>query len=465
MADDIAQKITVLPEITALAADTLLPVVEDPDGPGKKTKKAKASAINQNFIRTPAEIAAGVTPTILLFEPNDARRLNYKGDNSSDDTTAINDTISVLTEVVGGEFGGKATLPSGIGITSSQITLPNRISLRGQGNRATTLKAAAGHTGPYMFNAVSGTSSMFGSIVQDLAIDCNNVAGLGGILSDAWQENSGMRDVLINKFRTFGVKYQNGFGGAATSKLQDFELFGSNTATPTAGIRVDQISIVGGFSLTLLNGVFSGGGSSFKLPKGIDVANDSLRAINQHFEETVSGIFLDGVGNHVLIGCQGSATCTTVVEIASTFTGTVQMIGCRRNGATNFLKDNRSGGLGTITGFDHPNLLIGTSNTAILADNTCKAWCTFDGTGSDPITIVAGFNVTNVTKTGTGNYRINMTRAMSSANAVPFVSSNKPTSGTHYSTNQVGTATFDVKIFVSGTPSDANEVHARIDGN
>lgn len=44
------------------------------------------------------------------------------------------------------------------------------------------------------------------------------------------------------------------------------------------------------------------------------------------------------------------------------------------------------------------------------------AWCTFNGTGSDPITIVDGYNVTNVTKTATGRFTVNFTTALPSTN-------------------------------------------------
>jgi hypothetical protein len=45
----------------------------------------------------------------------------------------------------------------------------------------------------------------------------------------------------------------------------------------------------------------------------------------------------------------------------------------------------------------------------------CKAWCNFDGTTS-PGTIRDAFNVTSVTKNGTGDYTVNFTNAMPNAN-------------------------------------------------
>lgn len=51
-------------------------------------------------------------------------------------------------------------------------------------------------------------------------------------------------------------------------------------------------------------------------------------------------------------------------------------------------------------------------------DQLCKAWVNFDGTDSDPITPNASFNVTNVTKTATGDYTVNFTNAFSNTNYV-----------------------------------------------
>jgi hypothetical protein len=47
-----------------------------------------------------------------------------------------------------------------------------------------------------------------------------------------------------------------------------------------------------------------------------------------------------------------------------------------------------------------------------------KAWINFNGTTSSPSTIRSSFNITSVTKTGTGQYNLNFTTAMADANYV-----------------------------------------------
>lgn len=46
----------------------------------------------------------------------------------------------------------------------------------------------------------------------------------------------------------------------------------------------------------------------------------------------------------------------------------------------------------------------------------CRAWVNFNGTTASPSTIRASFNVSSVTKNGTGNYNINMTTSLADAN-------------------------------------------------
>jgi hypothetical protein len=83
------------------------------------------------------------------------------------------------------------------------------------------------------------------------------------------------------------------------------------------------------------------------------MAAENLHCRNVHFEVCTNGVYLSGAGNHVLIGVTGAATVTTLVAIDPSFTGTLTMLGCFRNGATNLISDGRSkqvAQLGTITG-------------------------------------------------------------------------------------------------------------------
>jgi hypothetical protein len=58
-----------------------------------------------------------------------------------------------------------------------------------------------------------------------------------------------------------------------------------------------------------------------------------------------------------------------------------------------------------------------------------RAWVNFDGTTATPSTIRGSGNVSSVTKNGTGNYTVNLTTAVPSANYA-VVASSKQTDGT-----------------------------------
>jgi hypothetical protein len=59
-----------------------------------------------------------------------------------------------------------------------------------------------------------------------------------------------------------------------------------------------------------------------------------------------------------------------------------------------------------------------TSTTTAINRGIAKAWVNFDGTTASPSTIRASYNVSSITKNGTGDYTVNFTTAMVDANYV-----------------------------------------------
>lgn len=53
---------------------------------------------------------------------------------------------------------------------------------------------------------------------------------------------------------------------------------------------------------------------------------------------------------------------------------------------------------------------------ANTAGQLCKAWVNFNGTTASPSTIRSSYNVSSVTKNGTGDYTVNFTTALADAN-------------------------------------------------
>lgn len=63
------------------------------------------------------------------------------------------------------------------------------------------------------------------------------------------------------------------------------------------------------------------------------------------------------------------------------------------------------------------------------ASGPVKAWASFDGTASTPISPAASLNVSSITKNGTGDYTLNFTSALADANYAVMGMANDPTPG------------------------------------
>lgn len=415
------------------------------------------------FPQTLAESQAGVVPTnfFRFTEPYDTRREGAVMDNATDDTVALNKALLVAGQAVNGSLGGAISMATGVSLLSSLVLLPNRVRVLGVNKRGSYFKATAGWSfgngivaysaataylmgqfvlsggipyiarqnstnqtpaaSPTFWNPVSNAMfyaqnyyaggagiSMFDSTLENVTVDCNSLANLGCVLSSAWQEDCGLRGVLLINFSTYGVKYQDGFGGASLSKIVDCEIFGG-AAAGAIGIDVEQVSLSGSvFLLNVTDTSITGG--AFSLDRGINMVAENLHCRSVHFETTVHGIYLQGAGNHTLIGVTGATTVTNLVTIDSNFTGTVKMLGCSRNGTTNFLNDQRVrqvAQLGAITG--GAGYVSGTYSNVPLTGGT--------GAGATAQVVVAAGIVTqvNMSKPGTG-YTVGDSLTTSNAN-------------------------------------------------
>jgi len=93
----------------------------------------------------------------------------------------------------------------------------------------------------------------------------------------------------------------------------------------------------------------------------------------------------------------------------------------------------------TLSGANGVTMPVGsTSNASIVA------WVNFNGTSASPITPRAAYNVTSVTKNGTGDYTLNFTNALLDTNYCAIASSRQLTASGYLSVatdvNTSGTA-------------------------
>ena len=104
---------------------------------------------------------------------------------------------------------------------------------------------------------------------------------------------------------------------------------------------------------------------------------------------------------------------------------------------------------------------------------SAKAWVNF-GYVSSAITIRASFNVSSVTRTGTGFYDVNLTTAMANTNYAPQVTASRYLASTSYACSGFAKNTTASQVFVytgyedtlSGQiPTDAEMCYVAILGN
>lgn len=372
--------------------------------------------------------------------------------------TAEQQLARAITEANASRDGGQGQtvqLPRGEMVTTAPFNLASRVMLRGVSKRGSRIKADPAFSGSYMMTVNDGTSSMFDNPLERLTLDCNDVASLGGVDSEAWQEGGGLRDVLIQKFRGIGVYFHAMDGGAALCQIDQSEIFGS-TSDCVAGIRIDDSISTQSFQLRVTSTTLSGGGAAAtSMPKAIDLIKGSLFVKNCHVENCTTGIYVDGAGVVEIDGFTGASTAggvTNLVEIASTFTGTLKMRNCKRNGATNLVLDNRTDGFGTITGYDtdvfiRPEPEVGSG--AIVAS------ASIDGTGTPVVT--KGFGIASITDNGTGDYTLTLTRSAQTASDFTVFGSQNSSGWVRCDLNGVNSVR--IRTYnASGALTDQNEI-------
>lgn len=338
---------------------------------------------------------------------------------------------------------------------SAPFNLENRVTLRGLNKRGSRIKAGRGHSGPFMMTVRNGRNSSFDNAMEQITLDCNNIAQLSGVDSEAWQEGGGLRSVLIEKVRGVGVQLRGMDGGAALCCLSDCEIFGSPLGC-VAGVRLQDMLAAQAFQLVIsATTVAGGGGDNRSMPRAIDIVSGSLRLYASHVENCVTGVYIDGAGDHLIEGLSGADAAggvTNLVEIAPGFTGTLRIRNSVRNGAVNLLKDNRPGGFGTIS-YDTD---VTIRNEPETAQGAILASANIDGTRTPRIT--KGFGIAAVQRKGVGDYVVVMTRSTQAANDFSvFATSNHGTGNVRCDltgVNSVRLRCFDA----ANNPVDVNEL-------
>jgi len=269
------------------------------------------------YVRTPAEIAAGVTPTNYQYEPGDVRRYGADSSGVSDSATALNAAISQAQQT-----GGRLVrIPAGIFLIGSKISVPASVMVIGEGPQTVIKKGFNGD----MFEVASFAG------LQDMNLDgeSGSFTGRGVIITAGTNPSGGrqyFRNIRISDTASFNVEYTaDGVGFGSVWDCCDFSVPGNDiyciklpTDTGTGnrhfvGCRAvgDSLIDINNAANTNLNGCMSGrstAGSLWCIGWG---ANSAQSVIN--------GCRLAGGGQtgtvrgtlHNMVGCDIAATGLT----------------------------------------------------------------------------------------------------------------------------------------------------------
>jgi hypothetical protein len=111
------------------------------------------------------------------------------------------------------------------------------------------------------------------------------------------------------------------------------------------------------------------------------------------------------------------------------------------------------------------NGTVSTSSENVI-QGSAKAWVNFNGTTASPSTIRASYNVTSVTKNGTGQYTVNFTNAFADINySAVFMYGTTASANTWGNIGTGFKATTGIRVFTANSAStlfDTDDVSVAI---
>lgn len=274
------------------------------------------------------------------------------GNGVTDDASAIQAAINDAALTVNSGVGNTVWLRQGTYLLGSQLVIKNKVRLVGVGRSGTVLKAASGvapATG--LVRLGDGTGTVFGCRLENLTVDCNDVASSTGVYTSEGQEQSGLLLCVVKGFTTNGVVFDS---GSQHTVMDVCEVYGSGMSAPTNGVFVQNA----GGTAYISRCTISGTGTA-TMANSINVTGSRCYIEGIHVETCTDGIDISGANSAgtIINGISGHSTVTNVVNLSTT--ADITILGVIRNGATNGYSGST---LGTFAG-DSPILSQSTSRS------------------------------------------------------------------------------------------------------
>jgi hypothetical protein len=265
-----------------------------------------------------------------------------------DDRKAIQDAIDALEL----EGGGVVELVAGTYRIASRLVIHNVVCIRGSNGRNTEIQPAAGYSDAYMFEfrnpTPTGYGSQFSCRLENLAIKALGNNSISAVVwGPSWNEQCGLRNVLIFDFARHAVLFTDGFGGSATIEFRECEFQAAATATSGyAALLLGATGTTGYTNVLLEHVVVTGAAPTAPGYVGIDARSGiQLVVTGLHIEDCDDGVALSGRSGLTASGLTGSPTHVgNLITCGSDFSGKVFGAGVLRAGATgHVLHDNKNG--------------------------------------------------------------------------------------------------------------------------
>lgn len=291
----------------------------------------------------------------------------------SGDVTGKTDQKSIGDAIASLEAGGGGVLTLGIGdfYLRSRLRIRNRVTLCGTNGRPTQINPGSEFSDECMFEfwneALDPNTgklesiSQFSCRLQELAIrgtvpepvaralrsDLEADAATARIAAinsgitrvvwgRSWNEQCGLRNVLICEYLRHAVLFTDAYGGTATFELRECEFQASNAASTThAGVSLSTNGRVG-FTNAMLHHVTVTGPQLHEGYRAIEARNGiNLIGTGLHVENCEHGIWMAGRSNLTLTGYTGSPSgVANLITCDEDFGGKVFGAGVLKAGAT-----------------------------------------------------------------------------------------------------------------------------------
>ncbi len=256
--------------------------------------------------------------------------------------TAIQQAIDDAYALSGGRNGGVIYAPAGEFFVDDEFELKNYCRFIGANSRATVISCHSNfpNTGATVFNLGDPTAGaggiVFGCRLENLTIDCKQIANTVAVFSNKAQEESGLFNVTITNCGAHGIKMDNSGASSASQVVIDTVDIGTQVS---GAIGIEMSGVAGENTIKHCTIQGDPAGPTY-LTDGILISGTDVRIIGIHFETCIDGIDFSGSGRVETI--YGHSTVTNLVHLRSPTT-LFSMAHISSASSTNTLVDDNEG--------------------------------------------------------------------------------------------------------------------------